>query len=85
LNPCAPRSYWRGCRKRWAIRCSCAPAAAWNPRHGRGDVLIEVLKDVAFRKAPVSEAEELRMLDKLNGRAVTDDRGPPKWMAYIRI
>jgi acetyltransferase len=39
---------------------------------GLGGVLIEVLKDVAFRKAPVSQAEALRMLDELKGRAVLD-------------
>jgi len=45
---------------------------------GLGGVLIEVLKDVAFRKAPVSEAEALRMLDELRGRAVLDGlRGKP--------
>ncbi|MDP2639633.1 MAG: acetate--CoA ligase family protein [Betaproteobacteria bacterium] len=45
---------------------------------GLGGVLIEVLKDVAFRRAPVSEAEALRMLDELRGRAVLDGvRGKP--------
>jgi acetyltransferase len=45
---------------------------------GLGGVLIEVLKDVAFRKAPVSVAEALRMLDELRGRAVLDGlRGKP--------
>ena len=45
---------------------------------GLGGVLIEVLKDVAFRKAPVSEAEASRMLDELRGRAVLDGlRGKP--------
>ena len=45
---------------------------------GLGGVLIEVLKDVAFRKAPVSAAEALRMLDQLRGRAVLDGvRGKP--------
>ena len=45
---------------------------------GLGGVLIEVLKDVAFRKAPVSQEEALRMLDELKGRAVLDGlRGKP--------
>jgi len=45
---------------------------------GLGGVLIEVLKDVVFRKAPVSHAEALRMLDELKGRAVLDGlRGKP--------
>jgi acyl-CoA synthetase (NDP forming) len=45
---------------------------------GLGGVLIEVLKDVAFRKAPVSQAEALRMFDELRGRAVLDGlRGKP--------
>jgi acetyltransferase len=45
---------------------------------GLGGVLIEVLEDVAFRKAPVSEAEALRMLDELRGRAVLEGlRGKP--------
>ena len=39
---------------------------------GLGGVLIELLKDVAFRKAPVSEAEALRMLNELRGRAMLD-------------
>ncbi len=37
---------------------------------GLGGVLIEVLKDVVFRKAPVTEGEALRMLDQLKGRAL---------------
>jgi acetyltransferase len=45
---------------------------------GLGGVLIEVLKDVVFRKAPVSQAEALRMLDELKGRALLDGvRGKP--------
>ncbi len=45
---------------------------------GLGGVLIEVLKDVALRKAPVTQAEGLRMLDELKGRAVLDGlRGRP--------
>lgn len=45
---------------------------------GLGGVLIEVLKDVAFRKAPVSEAEALQMLDQLKGRAILAGvRGKP--------
>lgn len=39
---------------------------------GLGGVLIEVLKDVVFRKAPVTEAEALRMLNELRGRAILD-------------
>jgi len=37
---------------------------------GLGGVLIEVLKDVAFRRAPVTEAEAQRMLGELKGRAL---------------
>jgi acyl-CoA synthetase (NDP forming) len=37
---------------------------------GLGGVLIEVLKDVALRKAPVTESEAQRMLDELKGRAL---------------
>ncbi len=45
---------------------------------GLGGVLIEVLKDVAFRKAPVSVAEAGRMLDELKGRALLSGfRGKP--------
>lgn len=45
---------------------------------GLGGVLIEVLKDVALRKAPVTQTEALRMLDELKGRAVLDGlRGKP--------
>ncbi|MBK5050463.1 acetate--CoA ligase family protein [Burkholderia sp. R-70006] len=39
---------------------------------GLGGVLVEVLKDVAFRLAPISEAEGLRMLDELRMRALLD-------------
>jgi acetyltransferase len=46
---------------------------------GLGGVLIEVLKDVAFRKAPVTAAEALRMLEELKGAAVLDGlRGKPQ-------
>ncbi len=39
---------------------------------GVGGIFVEVLKDVAFRKAPVTEAEAGRMLDQLKGRALLD-------------
>jgi acetyltransferase len=45
---------------------------------GLGGILIEVLRDVAFRKAPVTATEALAMLDELQGRAVLDGvRGRP--------
>jgi acyl-CoA synthetase (NDP forming) len=45
---------------------------------GLGGVMIEVFRDVAFRQAPVTEAEALRMLDELNARTVLDGlRGRP--------
>ena len=45
---------------------------------GLGGILIEVLRDVAFRKAPVTTAQALAMLDELQGRAVLDGvRGKP--------
>lgn len=37
-----------------------------------GGIHIEVLKDVAFRKAPLTPAEAGRMLDELKGRALLD-------------
>jgi acyl-CoA synthetase (NDP forming) len=45
---------------------------------GLGGILVEVLKDVSFRKAPVTRAEAGRMLDDLKGRAILDGvRGKP--------
>ena len=45
---------------------------------GLGGVLVEVLRDVVFRAAPVTEAEALRMLDELKAGAVLDGvRGAP--------
>lgn len=45
---------------------------------GLGGIHIEVLKDVAFRKAPVTPAEAGRMLDELKSRAILDGvRGKP--------
>ena len=45
---------------------------------GSGGILVEVLRDTVFRKAPVSEAEAGRMLDELRTRALLDGvRGKP--------
>src|SRR3546814_7390448 len=39
---------------------------------GLGGIFVEVMKDVAFRKAPVTEAEAQDMLDELKGTALLD-------------
>jgi acetyltransferase len=45
---------------------------------GLGGVFVEVMKDVAFRKAPVTEDEALAMLASLKGAALLDGvRGNP--------
>jgi len=45
---------------------------------GLGGILVEVLRDVAFRLAPVTEAEARAMLETLSGRSVLDGvRGTP--------
>jgi acyl-CoA synthetase (NDP forming) len=45
---------------------------------GLGGIHVEVLRDAAFRPAPVTEAEAARMLDELRGRALLDGaRGQP--------
>lgn len=45
---------------------------------GMGGIALEVAPDVAFRKAPVSEAEALRMLDELRGAGLLGPvRGRP--------
>lgn len=45
---------------------------------GAGGILVEVLRDMVFRKAPVSEAEAGRMLDELRTSALLDGvRGKP--------
>jgi acyl-CoA synthetase (NDP forming) len=45
---------------------------------GLGGVLVEVLRDVVFRAAPVTETEALRMLDELKAKSVLDGvRGAP--------
>lgn len=45
---------------------------------GLGGVFVEVLKDVAFRKAPVTPAMALRMLDELKAAAILSGvRGKP--------
>lgn len=45
---------------------------------GLGGIYVEVLKDVVFRKAPVTEAQAGRMLDDLKSRAILDGvRGNP--------
>ena len=45
---------------------------------GLGGIHVEVLKDIAFRKAPVTEAEAARMLDELRSGAILNGvRGRP--------
>jgi acetyltransferase len=45
---------------------------------GIGGVLVEVIKDVTFRHAPVTPAQAAGMLDDLRGRAILDGvRGRP--------
>lgn len=45
---------------------------------GLGGILIEVQKDVVFHRAPVTEAEAARMLDRLHGKVLLDGvRGAP--------
>lgn len=45
---------------------------------GLGGIYVEVLKDVVFRKAPVTEMQAGRMLDDLKSRAILDGvRGNP--------
>lgn len=45
---------------------------------GLGGVLVEVLADVAFAKAPVTEAQAHTMMDRLKGRVLLDGvRGAP--------
>lgn len=46
---------------------------------GLGGLFVEVMQDVAFRAAPIDEAEALAMIDGLKGRALLDGlRGRPK-------
>jgi acetyltransferase len=45
---------------------------------GLGGIFVEVLKDVVFRAAPVSDLEALDMLEELKGKAMLDGvRGRP--------
>jgi acetyltransferase len=45
---------------------------------GLGGIFVEVLRDVVFARAPVSPAEAVRMLDRLQGRRLLDGvRGRP--------
>ncbi|MDO8703744.1 MAG: acetate--CoA ligase family protein [Sulfuricaulis sp.] len=45
---------------------------------GLGGIFVEVLRDVAFRRAPFDEAEAMRMIDEIRGRAVLNGvRGQP--------
>jgi acetyltransferase len=45
---------------------------------GIGGVFVEVMKDVAFRRAPVTEAEACAMLNELRGAPMLDGvRGQP--------
>jgi len=55
---------------------------------GIGGIFVEVLRDVAFRKAPVTTAEALRMLDELRSVALLDGvrgRAPVDRMAVARL
>ncbi len=54
------------------------PAFGMMVMVGIGGILVEVLRDVAWRQAPVSSDEALRMLDDLRMRAIFDGvRGKP--------
>jgi acetyltransferase len=55
---------------------------------GLGGIYVEVLKDVVFRKAPVTAAEAGRMLDELKARALlawVRGRGPVDRAAVTRM
>jgi acetyltransferase len=45
---------------------------------GQGGIMVEVMKDVAFRRCPVTPAEAGAMLDELRGKAILAGvRGKP--------